>query len=272
MSMFTVRKPLIVWIALATTALAQGAHAAAVDVTFNASLSALPANSSVQVLNLGQSAVAGLVTSQELYFGQGDSIQFSGTAGVYNGTKSGVAAAPYTSSGPQTTNYLAAESNGPVTINFAQNQQYFGMNWGSVDSYNTLSFYQGSALVAQYTGSNVVASANGSQGADGSDIVNFDFNNSASYNKVVMTSSSPAFEFDMIASSATAVPLTTSGGGAPTEVAAYLDAAETNALPGEAPAPLPGASPLAALLLSAAAALAFQRPRPGVAQAVAGAR
>ena len=151
------RNVLIWTLASAAVIAAQAAHADNVDsnVTVNASLSALPSNSNVQVLDLGAANTAGLVTGQELYFGAGDTIQFSGSAGVYEGTASGVAAAPWTSTGAQTSNYIAAEPNGAVTINYAQNQEYFGLNWGSVDAYNTLSFYEGNKLVDQFTGSQV---------------------------------------------------------------------------------------------------------------------
>ncbi len=253
-------RSVLVWpVALATIALAQGAHAATSDITVDVSLSSLPANSDVQVLNLGQASNAGLVTSQELYFGAGNTIQFSGTAGVYHGTDSGLAAAPYTSSGPQTTNYFAAEPNGNVTINYAQNQAYFGLNWGSVDSYNTLTFYEGSTEVASYGGAAITSNDHGSQASDGSDIVNFDFNNGLTYDKVVMTSTNPAFEFDTVASSTTAVPFTGPSSGAPTVVGVYTNAAETAPLAGEAPLPLLGSSPLAMLLLAGAAFLAFRR-------------
>ena len=262
MSKFT-SAALTAWpVALATIVVAQGANAAA--VTLNTTLSSLPSNASVNVLDLGKAGTAGLVTSQELYFGAGNTIQFAGTAGVYDGSKTSVAAAPYTSSGVQKTNYLAAEPSGNVTINYSSDQAYFGMNWGSVDAYNTLSFYEGSTLVASYTGGQITPNDKGSQAADGSDIVNFNFSNGG-YNKVVMASTSAAFEFDMIASSTTAVPFTASSGGAPTVLAVYTNAAETQALAGEAPLPALGSSPLAMFMLAGAALLAFHRQslRPG---------
>ena len=249
--------------------LAQGAKAATTDlnVTMSASLSSLPSNSSIQVLDLGQARTNGLVASQELYFGQGNTITF-GTAsglssGVYHGTTTATAAAPYTPSGPQTTNYLAAEVNNNVTISYAQNQQYFGLNWGSVDSYNTLNFYEGSTLVASYSGSQITT-AQGSQGANGSYFVNFDFSNGATYNKVVAVDTKlAAFEFDMVASSTQSVPLTSApSAAAPTLVAVYANAAQTQLLPGEAPLPALGSSPLAAIALAGGAVVARRRRAP----------
>jgi hypothetical protein len=262
MTRFKARSILVWPVALATIALAQGAHAATTDITVDVSLSSLPSNSDVQVLNLGAAATSGLVTSNELYFGQGNTIQFSGTAGVYHGTDSGVAAAPYTSSGPQKTNYIAAEPNGNVTISYTQKQAYFGLNWGSVDSYNTLTFYEGSTQVASYSGGAITSNDHGSQAADGSDIVNFDFNNGLTYNRVVMSSTTPAFEFDTIASSTTAVSFTGSSLGAPTVVSVYSDAAQTKLLAGEAPLPALGSSPLAMVMLAGAVFLTYRRQTP----------
>jgi hypothetical protein len=262
MTHFAASRLLLPFIAIASVASAEAASAAVLNtnVTFDASLSALPSNSGVQLLDFGSSNATGLVTSQELYFGQGDTIQFSGSAGVYKGTAAGVAAAPWTSSGTQTTNYLAAEPNGgSVTINYAEDQRYFGLNWGSVDAYNTLSFYENGALVEQVTGSQVNAGANGSQSADGSDVVNFAFNNGAAYNKVVLSSSSPAFEFDTVASSTQAIPLTSTGGGAATVLSVFTDASETKTLVGEAPLPALGSSPLAVLMLAGGVLMAFHR-------------
>jgi hypothetical protein len=79
----------------------------------------------------------------------------------------------------------------------------FGMLWGSVDSYNTLSFYSNGTLVGTVTGSQVEASPNGSQSADGSAYI--DITSSVAFDTVVATSSSYAFEFDDIAFGAVAV-------------------------------------------------------------------
>ncbi len=253
--------------ALAAVGFAAVANAATVNVgavTLDESLSALPANASIQVLDAGVAGATGLVTSGELWFGAGNTIQFgpktsSQQGGLYDGTKTGVAAAPYVWGGPQTTNYFAAEPGSAVTISYTQDQHYFGINWGSVDAYNTLSFYEGAVLVAQYTGSDITSTPHGSQGADNSYIANFNFSDGASYNKVVMTDTThPAFEFDTIAFSTQAIPISSTG-GAPTPVAVYTDAAETQKLAGEAPLPMLGASPLGALALAGAAFLHFRR-------------
>jgi len=78
---------------------------------------------------------------------------------------------------------------------------YFGLLWGSVDDYNTLSFYNGASLVGSLTGVNVVNSPNGDQGVNGTLYVNISSN--MPFNRLVATSSQFAFEFDNLAFSRT---------------------------------------------------------------------
>lgn len=88
-------------------------------------------------------------------------------------------------------------SNASFTITFSSLQQYFGLLWGSVDAYNTLSFFNGAQAVGSVTGSAVTASPNGNQGVNGTLYVNI--NSSSGFDKVVFTSTQYAFEFDNIA-------------------------------------------------------------------------
>jgi hypothetical protein len=87
---------------------------------------------------------------------------------------------------------------GSVTLQFSSSQKYFGLLWGSVDDYNTLSFYSGGTLLDAFTGSEIWASANGDQGQQGTFYVNFN-DLDGSFDKVVATSSNFAFEFDNVA-------------------------------------------------------------------------
>ena len=91
------------------------------------------------------------------------------------GSQSGLYAAPYLSNGngtlfgdpnngPDTTTYLTT-GVGSVTLTLPGQEKYAGLLWGSVDAYNTLSFYNGATLVGTATGTDVTASANGDQGA-----------------------------------------------------------------------------------------------------------
>jgi fibronectin-binding autotransporter adhesin len=130
----------------------------------------------------------------------------SGNAGVVNGS-SGVSAAPFVGPGvPDATNYLSVGAGGTETITFDDEQNAFGLYWGSVDSYNTISFYHGATLVASYTGADVTPLfPTGNQGSFSSNGY-VEFAGLASFDKVVLTSSSNAFEIDNISAGSLPVP------------------------------------------------------------------
>jgi hypothetical protein len=229
------------------------------DVTVSESLSSIPQNSAITLLNLGTSGTTGLVSDAPIsILGGSAEVTFTSTSGVYSGTTSGMAAAPFTASGPDPGNYLAAEPKGAVTVAFNSQQQYFGLLWGSVDADNTLDFYNNGTLTASVTGNQIEANANGNQTATGSFVVNVDFSGGASFNSVVATTSMPAFEFNSVAYAATAVPIT------PGAVAAAGNLGQTNVLEvSAAPMPLPGASPLGFGILAGAFLWRARRQRAG---------
>lgn len=104
--------------------------------------------------------------------------------------------------GVNTTTYLTSGSTGSaaaasVEIILPGDYRYFGLLWGSVDDYNTLSFFNGNTLVGSITGSDVTASPNGDQGVNGTLYVNI--TSTLDFNRIVATSSQFAFEFDNIA-------------------------------------------------------------------------
>ncbi|HEX2861219.1 MAG TPA: VPDSG-CTERM sorting domain-containing protein [Lacunisphaera sp.] len=144
-------------------------------------------------------------------------VSFTGTGQVVEGAASGLYAAPFVSgdngvgfgspdqpNGADTTRYLST-GIGSVILDFASHQNYFGLLWGSVDHYNTLSFYDGAALVGSFTGLHIWENANGNQGQQGTFYVNF-HDLDGSFNRVVASSSQYAFELDNIAYSARPVP------------------------------------------------------------------
>ena len=150
----------------------------------------------------------------------GITVSFSPDGQVVNGSSSGQYAAPYLTgnngvcfgspnqaTGTDITNYLTAggRSTSSATLSWTSLQQYFGILWGSVDTYNTLTFYNGTTMVGQLTGSQVINSAVGDQGPDGTVYLNVD--STLGFNKVVMTSSQHAFEFDNVAFSSTPLDL-----------------------------------------------------------------
>ncbi|MGL5060678.1 MAG: Npun_F0296 family exosortase-dependent surface protein [Microcoleus sp.] len=76
--------------------------------------------------------------------------------------------------------------NNNVSISFADNIDYFGMYLGSFDSYNSIAFYQDNVLLKLLSGVNSSVNT----------YVNFFAEKNESFNKVVLVSSSPAFETD----------------------------------------------------------------------------
>jgi hypothetical protein len=152
----------------------------------------------------------------------GLSLQFVPTGQAVTGALSGVYAAPFLSGANGTyfgnvydpingtsdaTTYLSAGGTvgSEAILTFAADQDYFGLLWGSVDTYNTLSFYENSTLVGQLTGSQVIADPDGNQFAGGTTYVNV---TGITYNQVVATSTSYALEFDNVAYSAVPEPTT----------------------------------------------------------------
>jgi hypothetical protein len=144
----------------------------------------------------------------------GITVLFSGNGQAVQGALSGEYAAPYLSNGngtlfgdpndgPDMTTYLTT-GTGSVTLMLPSLEKYVGLLWGSVDNYNTLSFYNGANLIGAITGSDVTASANGNQGISGTFYANI--TSTESFDRIVATSSSNAFELDNVAFNPTAVP------------------------------------------------------------------
>lgn len=140
-------------------------------------------------------------------------------AQVAQGSQSGVFAAPYLSSnngdgfgagggdqpnGVDLTPYLSTGKTtganaGQITFTFSNQQKYLGLLWGSVDTYNHISFFLDGSPVGQVHGSDpAFAGGNGGdQGLNGTRYVNI--NSDDPFNSVVFTSDSYAFEFDNVA-------------------------------------------------------------------------
>jgi hypothetical protein len=149
----------------------------------------------------------------------GITVSFQTNAQAVQGAVDGQYAAPFLSGGNgagfgnpdgvNTTTYITSGSFGAVvgaqaTLSLGGNFRYFGLLWGSVDSYNTLSFYDDGNLVGSVTGSDVTASPNGDQGVNGTLYVNIE--STVDFDTVIATSSQFAFEFDNVALSRTPIP------------------------------------------------------------------
>jgi hypothetical protein len=141
----------------------------------------------------------------------GIGVTFGGDAGWATGSLANRYAAPFLSgnngadfgnagSGADTTQYLST-GIGSVTMAMpgSGTYDYLGLLWGSVDSYDTLTFYNGSTLIGSLTGTDVLPLASGDQGVNGTVYVNLGFAPGSGFNKVVASSSNYAFEFDNVA-------------------------------------------------------------------------
>jgi hypothetical protein len=147
---------------------------------------------SAEAINVFESTVAG---ATKVTFNDGTCAGYSScsNASIVQGNSSGVYAAPYL----DTTKYSTVGGGQTSTFNLGAAADYFGLYWGSIDGYNSISFYLGNSLVQSFTGAPVAGLLqNGGQTNWSSNrYINFNFVN-ASFDKVLFISSSNAFETD----------------------------------------------------------------------------
>jgi hypothetical protein len=99
------------------------------------------------------------------------------------------------------TKYLTVPNpiaNGSATFSLGAVSDYFGLYWGSIDSYNSINFYLDGSEVGSFTGADIVGAtyANGNQVSLSSNrYVNFDFG-AEMFDTVKFLSSNFAFESD----------------------------------------------------------------------------
>lgn len=119
----------------------------------------------------------------------------SGDYEIKTGSANGLYAEPAGIDSP----YLSVPnplSNGSANFELGTTANYFGLFWGSIDSYNTISFLLGGSEVASYTGSDIAVPADGNQQSDNTNrYVNFDFG-SQFFDEVQLSSTNFAFESD----------------------------------------------------------------------------
>ena len=130
----------------------------------------------------------------------------SGQYQIVLGSVSGQYAQPAGTS----TRYLTVpnpSSNGSATFGFGTQADYFGLYWGSIDSYNSISFLSGGNVIATYSGTNLVGQfANGDQVNYSSNrYINFWFSGET-FDSVRLISNGFAFESDNQAFRAASVP------------------------------------------------------------------
>jgi hypothetical protein len=120
---------------------------------------------------------------------------FSGDGAVVQGTVAGSYAAP----AGDTSQYLTTGFTGSSGLKneyllLGQTYTKFGLYWGSVDTYNTLTFIDhGTNTITSFTGSQIAPPADGNQG---SDLTNVYVNFAGAFDEVIFTTGAPAFEVD----------------------------------------------------------------------------
>jgi hypothetical protein len=127
---------------------------------------------------------------------------WSGNGAVVS-SSTGQNAAPFGVFAADVTKYVTVPHNngtGSYTATLGADYNYFGIWWGSVDTYNMLSFFNNGALVASFTGPQAIfpSLANGNQTAPSTNLY-INFMDLPTFNSFTMTSNGYAFEADNIA-------------------------------------------------------------------------
>jgi len=120
-----------------------------------------------------------------------------GNGDIVTGSVSGQYAAPgLTDDTPYVTVPLDVQQT-PVSADLGLGSvaNYFGLYWGSIDDYNTLSFLLDGTVVASYTGLNITSPADGNQSAPSTNTY-VNFFGLPDFNSVRFTSTQFAFESD----------------------------------------------------------------------------
>ena len=115
---------------------------------------------------------------------------------VSSGNYDGTSAPPFNDNSQYFLTVPNPNRIGSATLTFNTDQNYLGLYWGSIDTYNTIYFYDGSSLVGTVNGG-MLPPANGAQGnALTNRYVNI---TDLTFDKVVFNSNGFAFEIDNIA-------------------------------------------------------------------------
>ncbi len=133
-----------------------------------------------------------------------------GNASIVNGSVGGRYAAPYGTSSADMSNYLSVPNptkSGSITAILNSTYDYFGLWWGSVDIYNSISFYNNGMLTESFTGSDIKNgnTAYGNQIAPATNLY-VNFLDLQEFDSFTLTSTNFAFEVDNIAVGNAPVP------------------------------------------------------------------
>ena len=185
----------IALVAFALTAASSASHAQ-VALDNGVSFSTAAPSGSYTALDLGSTAGGGFVTQMPLslsYAGVNVNLSFTGV--------SGVAAAGRSWNPTPGQNHIAV--NGTATMQFSSAQNSFGAVWASPDATNVLQFYNGSQLLASFSGEQY-QNATGLSSTNAGSQAAFSFAE-VGYDRVVLSTAVGGFEIGGITFSDQAV-------------------------------------------------------------------
>ena len=163
---------------------------------FAASINAMPVVTASAAGEVNSSVVGATTVD----FNGGDCSGYMSCTGDFalvSGSVSGKYAQPFGTSSTFITVPNPSDTTHTAVMSLGLDSDYFGLFWGSIDSYNVISFFSGDTQVASFSGSDLPnLNANGDQTKWSSNrYINFDFG-SSSFNTVKFISSGFAFESD----------------------------------------------------------------------------
>jgi len=169
------------------------------QLSFTATIGGVPTVSGMVLENLNAPAPAILTLSGSAYLvtgsvtGQAQQPFFSGATAAFFGESPAY--------GYDLSQYVTVLPGGSAKFSFSTPQNYFGILWGSVDTANSLTFYNSeNAVIGTVTGTQIgsIPPINfNDSGPNGTAYVNI--NSTISFSSVVARSTVVAFEFDDVA-------------------------------------------------------------------------
>jgi hypothetical protein len=183
-------------------------RATPIDITAGSPGTLLPNDLSATVLTFDDLAIGSLSAYQ---FSGG---ALSGSAAIENTSLVGIYAQP----AGDTTNYLSISypsAAGAVQLAFSSPENYFGLFWGSIDSYNTITFLRDQGQIATFSGATIAGLtglvADGEQQSPLSNrYINF-YLGAVFYDEVILSTANFVFEVDNIAFGDPPVPVSEPG-------------------------------------------------------------
>lgn len=172
-----------------------------------ASVQATPISVTASAEGVTTSSVAGVTTVD---FNNGTCAGYASCTGdfaIVTGSVSGKYAQPFGTTSAFISVPNPSDTTHSATLSLGTQANYFGLFWGSIDTYNSISFFLGNNLIGSFSGSqlpNLTASGNQSEWSSNR-YINFDFGG-ATFDTVQLNSSNFAFESDNHAYRKASVP------------------------------------------------------------------